>query len=107
MSISDVTHLFSVIDEFYKLIMKITAWVISLSPIGVFFLVVAQIVKMKDFSGAAASIGAYFGTVLTGCLLQGFVILPAMYIVSTRKNPYRFISGLSQALVTAFGTSSR
>lgn len=104
---SEITHLISVVEEFYRLIMKITGWIISLSPIGIFFLVVSQIMKMEDLGDVAGRLGYYFLTVVVGCLVQGFVILPIIYFVFTRKNPYRFIQGLSQALVTAFGTSSR
>lgn len=104
---SEITHFTSVVEEFYRLIMKITGWIISLSPIGIFFLVVSQIMKMEDLGDVAGRLGYYFLTVVVGCLVQGFVILPIIYFVFTRKNPYRFIQGLSQALVTAFGTSSR
>lgn len=104
---SEVTQLISVIEELYRLIMKVTSWVISLAPIGIFFLVVSQIMKMDDLGDVAGKLGYYFLTVVAGCLVQGFAILPIIYFVFTRKNPYRFIQGLSQALVTAFGTSSR
>lgn len=104
---SEVTYLISVIEEFYRLIMKLTGWAIALSPIGIFFLVVSQILKMESVGEVGRKLGYYFLTVLAGCVIQGFIILPIIYFVCTRKNPYRFISGLSQALVTAFGTSSR
>lgn len=104
---SEVTYLLHTIEEFYRLMMKVTNWAITLSPIGIFFLVTAQIVQIKDLAELVGRLGLYFVTVLAGCLLQGFVILPLMYFLFTRMNPYRFIHGLSQALVTAFGTSSR
>lgn len=104
---SDVTYLISVVEEFYRLIMKITAWTITISPLGIFFLVVSQIVKMKDLGDLFGKLGYYFLTVVLGCVLQGFVVLPIIYFVLTKKNPYQFIRGLAQALVTAFGTSSR
>lgn len=104
---SEATYLISTIEEFYRLTMKITSWVICLSPIGIFFLVLSQIIRMQDLGVLAGKLGYYFGTVVLGCFVQGFLILPLLYLVFTRKNPYRFIAGLGQALVTAFGTSSR
>lgn len=104
---SEATHLISVIEQFYRLTMKVTGWAIALSPIGIFFLVVSQIMKMKNLGDVASRLGFYFLTVAGGCLAQGFIVLPAIYFVFTRKNPYKFLRGLTQALVTAFGTSSR
>lgn len=104
---SEVTYLITIIEEFYRLIMKLTGWAITLSPIGIFFLVVSQIIKMENVEGVVVKLGYYFLTVLAGCVIQGFVILPIIYLVFTRKNPYQFIHGLLQALITAFGTSSR
>lgn len=104
---SEVTYLITIFEEFYRLIMKLTGWAINLSPIGIFFLVVSQIIKMENMEGVVVSLGYYFLTVLAGCVIQGFIILPIIYLFFTRKNPYKFIRGLMQALITAFGTSSR
>lgn len=104
---SEVKSLSSVINESYLLTMKLTSWAICLSPIGIFFLVVAEILSIDDLGRTGSKLGLYFLTVLTGCLLQGFVILPLLYFIFTRLNPYRFIYGLLQAMITAFGTSSR
>lgn len=86
--------------------MVITNWVIWLSPIGVLFLVAAKIVEMESLEQVVAQLGMYFLTVLIGLCIHGFVLLPGMYFVITKKNPYRYLSNLAQALVTAFGTSS-
>ncbi|KAJ6624274.1 Excitatory amino acid transporter 3, partial [Pseudolycoriella hygida] len=103
---SEATFLISMIGEVYRVTMKITGWAIALSPVGIFFLVVSQIIEMVNVGDVAQKLGFYFFTVVLGCVLQGFVILPIIYYVSTRKNPFQFIKGISQALVTAFATSS-
>ncbi|KAI4494188.1 hypothetical protein M0802_009222 [Mischocyttarus mexicanus] len=86
--------------------MVITNWVIWLSPVGILFLVTAKIVEMESLEQVVAQLGMYFLTVLIGLCIHGFIILPGLYFVITKKNPYRYISNLAQALVTAFGTSS-
>ncbi|XP_012147768.1 excitatory amino acid transporter 1 isoform X1 [Megachile rotundata] len=86
--------------------MLITHWVIWLSPIGVFFLVGAKITEMQSLDEVVAQLGMYFLTVLIGLCIHGFIVLPILYFVLTKKNPYVYISNMAQALVTAFGTSS-
>lgn len=102
-----VTNLSALISQFDKVIMKLTRWVILLSPVGIFFLTMAQIVKMDDLADIAGKLGLYFMTVTSGLFIQGLIILPTIFFVLTKTNPFKFIGGLSQALMTAFGTSSR
>lgn len=102
-----VTNLSALISQFDKVIMKLTRWVILLSPVGIFFLTMSQIVKMDDLADIAGKLGLYFLTVTSGLFIQGLIILPTIFFVLTKTNPFKFIGGLSQALMTAFGTSSR
>lgn len=62
---------------------------------------------MEDFSVLLGQVGFYFITVLVGLFIHGSLVLPGIYFLAVRKNPYKFIAGISQALATAFGTSSR
>lgn len=86
--------------------MTITTWVIYLAPVGVFFLIGGQILEMEDMSMVAGQLGFYFMTVLGGLFVHGFVILPIVYLVCTRKMPFRFLANMTNAFTTAFGTAS-
>jgi len=86
--------------------MTITTWVIYMAPVGVFFLIGGQILEMDDFSVVAGQLGKYFMTVLLGLFLHGFIVLPIIYSVTTRKLPFRFIANMTNAFTTAFGTAS-
>ncbi|XP_014474206.1 PREDICTED: excitatory amino acid transporter 1 isoform X2 [Dinoponera quadriceps] len=86
--------------------MLITNWVIWLSPIGVLFLVASKITEMKSLEEVVSQLGMYFLTVLIALSIHGLLVLPGMYFLLTKKNPYRYISNMAEALVTAFGTSS-
>lgn len=86
--------------------MKITTWVIWLSPVGIMFLVAAKILEMDDIGTVMSQLGFYFATVLLGLLLQGFVILPLIYFALTKKNPITYVTNMGQAIATAFGTAS-
>lgn len=86
--------------------MKIFVIFIWYSPIGITFLIMAKILEMEDFGVMIGQVGVYFLTVLAGLFVHGVIVLPLMFFVLTRTNPYRFMYGISQAMATAFGTSS-
>lgn len=77
------------------------------SPIGITFLIAGKIVGMEDFGVLMTRVGLYFLTVLFGLTIHGGVLLPLLYFVITRRNPYVFLRGILEAMATAFGTSSR
>lgn len=78
-----------------------------ISPVGVYFLVAAQVVKIESFAALVGQLGLYFATVLIGLFIHGFGTLSVIYFVCTGTLPFRTIAKLSQVIVTAFGTASR
>ncbi|XP_058442768.1 excitatory amino acid transporter 3-like [Malaya genurostris] len=93
-------------QQFSHATMKVTGWVIWLSPIGVLFLITAKLLEMDDLGVVFGKLGLYFAVTAGGILFHGFVILPALFFIFTRQNPVRFVGNMSQAIATAFGTSS-
>merc|ERR1712136_448035 len=87
-------------------IMRIVNIIIWFTPIGVMFLIAGEIMKMNDPVQIMASLGLYIVTVISGLLIHGLIILPALYFLFVRKNPYSYLSGVTQALLTAVSTSS-
>uniref|UniRef100_A0A3Q3G2V6 Amino acid transporter n=1 Tax=Labrus bergylta TaxID=56723 RepID=A0A3Q3G2V6_9LABR len=79
---------------------------IRYAPIGILFLIAGKIVEMDDITSMGGQLGMYTVTVICGLLIHAIVVLPTLYFVITRKNPFVFIAGILQALVTALGTSS-
>jgi solute carrier family 1 (high affinity glutamate transporter) protein 3 len=77
------------------------------APIGILFLIAGKIVEMDDITEMGGQLAMYTITVIIGLSIHAFLILPMLYFVITRQNPFIFIAGLLQALVTALGTSSR
>ena len=57
----------------------------------------------KDFK----QLGWYIMTVLVGLGVHGFVILPVIYFLFVRRNPFLHVYRMGKALLTALGTASR
>lgn len=74
---------------------------------GVLFLVASKVLELDDFGVIVGRLGMYFLTVVLGLFVHGFVLLPLMYSLFTRKLPFEFTMNMGQAIITAFGTASR
>ncbi|XP_069072330.1 excitatory amino acid transporter 1-like isoform X1 [Pleurodeles waltl] len=93
-------------DSLNEAIMRLVAVIIWYAPIGIMFLISGKILEMEDLALMGGQLGMYTITVIVGLLIHALFVLPLLYFVITRKNPWAFIGGLLQALITAFGTSS-
>uniref|UniRef100_A0A3B4U8G4 Amino acid transporter n=1 Tax=Seriola dumerili TaxID=41447 RepID=A0A3B4U8G4_SERDU len=93
-------------DCLNEAIMRLVAIIIWYAPLGILFLIAGKIVEMKDLAEVGSQLGMYTVSVIVGLLIHGLFVLPLLYFLVTRRNPYTFIGGLLQALITALGTSS-
>lgn len=93
-------------DCLNEAIMRLVAIIIWYAPVGILFLIAGKIVEMKDLAQVGGQLGMYTVSVTVGLLIHGLFVLPLLYFLVTKKNPYSFIGGLLQALITALGTSS-
>ncbi|XP_051957396.1 excitatory amino acid transporter 1-like isoform X2 [Xyrauchen texanus] len=93
-------------DSLNEAIMRLVAIIIWYAPVGILFLIAGKIVEMKDLALVGGQLGMYTVSVIVGLLIHGLIVLPLLFFVVTKKNPYTFIAGLLQALITALGTSS-
>ena len=77
------------------------------SPIGVCFLIASKLAGTANLGSLFISLGFYMLTVLLGLFIHGFIVIPLIYLIFVRKNPFKYILGIVQAVVTAFATASR
>ncbi len=97
-------RLMPVIDAFFHAMMKLTGGIIRLAPIGVFGLIFKAVAQLNlDFFEA---IGLYMLTLAAGLTFHMFVVLPALLYLFTKRSPVRQLKDMTNALLTAFSTSS-
>jgi Na+/H+-dicarboxylate symporter len=99
-----------ILKQFFEAMLEVVMQLVRIamlySPIGIFFLIVAKMLEMDSLNDFVGSLGLYMATVLAGLFIHGFIILPLILFIITRMNVFKYIRGMSQALVTAFGTAS-
>ncbi|KAM9225607.1 neutral amino acid transporter B(0) isoform 1-T1 [Dugong dugon] len=93
-------------NSFNDATMVLVSWIMWYAPVGILFLVASKIVEMEDVGTLFTSLGKYIVCCLLGHAIHGLLVLPLIYFLFTRKNPYRFLWGIMTPLATAFGTSS-
>ncbi|KAL8177552.1 UNVERIFIED_CONTAM: Excitatory amino acid transporter 5 [Gekko kuhli] len=100
------TPLVNVCQCLNEAVMKIVSMAVWYFPFGIVFLIAGKILEMEDPIMIGRKLGLYAMTVVTGLAIHGFVSLPILFAVMTRKNPFPFIRGMLQALLIALATSS-
>lgn len=93
-------------NSFNDATMVLVSWIMWYAPVGILFLVAGKIVEMEDIRELFIRLGKYILCCLLGHAIHGLLVLPLIYFLFTRKNPYRFLWGIMTPLATAFGTSS-
>ncbi|XP_063075492.1 excitatory amino acid transporter 3-like [Engraulis encrasicolus] len=85
--------------------MRVVQIIMCYMPIGILFLIAAKIIAVDDWS-IFTKLGLYMATVLSGLAIHGLLVLPVLYAVVVRKNPYAFAWGMTQAILTSLMISS-
>ena len=96
--------LLNMLEELFVLIMMMVGWVMKIAPAGIMALL-AKMIATQDVTFLAA-LGKFMMVVIGATLFHGFVILPALLFIVTRADPFKFLFGVKDALLTAFSTSS-
>lgn len=94
------------LSVFNEIITKLIIVVMWYAPVGICSLIMAKFAEMDDMDATFASLGYFIVTVVAAIAIHGLILLPALFFVMTRKNPYRFLKGMTSAMATAFGTGS-
>lgn len=102
---SQQSHFFKLVQEVEQMIMRIISWLIKVAPIGVFFLVLSNLMKLS-ISEIGMNLGMLIGGTLGTMAIHILIVLPLIYFAVVRKNPYAYWIKISPAWVTAWGSAS-
>ena len=98
------TSILNVVLGFQELVFKIIGWIISILPIGIIAFT-AQLVKEMSADIAMESIGKYTAVVLSGNLIQFFIVL-SLFLLARGLNPVKHFKNMIPAILTALFTKS-
>lgn len=98
------TAVLNVIHGFQELIFKIIGWIITILPIGIIAFT-AQLVNEMSAQVAVDSIGKYVAVVLSGNLIQFFIVL-SIFLLIRGINPLKHFKNMIPAILTALFTKS-
>ncbi|XP_031568086.1 excitatory amino acid transporter 1-like isoform X2 [Actinia tenebrosa] len=96
----------AVFESLNEVIIRMVSVVMWYSPIGICSLIIAEVAAMTNIMRSLSLVGIYMLTVISGLLIHSLVVLPIIFVIVTRRNPFGFIMGMRSAIITAFGTSS-
>lgn len=99
-----------ILVDFFKaldhVVMSMVMGAMYFSPIGIMSLIVEKFLTIEDIGETMSRLGLYMVTVIVGLIIHGFISVPAMYAIYTRKNPFTFMRQCTECIVFAIGTGS-
>ncbi len=91
-------------DSVSEAMLKISEWIIKLTPIGVFSLI--SYVIAEQGIDVILNLYKYILVVVGVILFHGLITLPAVLKVFTQLNPYKYMLSVREATIMAFSTAS-
>lgn len=101
--------LIDLIDIIFQALMKIVQIIMVFAPIGVMGLIAGQLGEaggLLQFLDQINALKNYSLTVVLALFIHGFIILPLLLFLLSKKVPWRFAKQCSVPLISAFSTAS-
>lgn len=99
--------LFNVIHSLNEAVMKIVMGVMWYAPIGIMSLIAARLAGSGNFWDVLGNLSIFATTVILGLSIHLLILLPTIYVIILRKNPYtNLYARMGPAIMTALGTDS-
>lgn len=98
------TAILNIINGFQEMVFKVIGWIIAILPIGIIAFT-AQLINEMSAHIAMESIGKYVAVVLSGNLIQFFIVL-SIFLLIRGINPAKHFKNMIPAILTALFTKS-
>lgn len=89
-----------------EIIIRILRVLIWSTPVGVASLVAKTIASTSDVEDTFKMLGLYFLTVMIGFIVWGYIIVPIIFFLVRRSNPFRFLGSIMPSFMIVLATSS-
>lgn len=99
------SSLLRAVREVERIVSVVITILIKLSPIGVFSLILANLLTL-DAEDIGVNVGVLIGGSVCGMAIQMFIVYPLIFFAIVRINPYAYWIKNSPAWVMAWGTAS-
>ncbi|XP_021360020.1 excitatory amino acid transporter 2-like, partial [Mizuhopecten yessoensis] len=76
------------------------------TPVGVLSLIAFTTASVRDLVQNFQALGILVGLMVVGVLLHQLILMPTLFFVLTRRNPYRFAVQIGKAWMIVFATTS-
>ncbi|CZT19396.1 related to excitatory amino acid transporter [Ramularia collo-cygni] len=93
------------VKEIDKIVFIVINFLIKLAPIGVFFLILSNLLRL-NIADVGQNLGVLIGASVAGMFIHLFIMLPIIFFAFTRRNPYTWWMKHSPAWITAWGSAS-
>jgi len=100
------TYLTDGFNSLFKVMMKITMFIIKFTPLGILGIVARQVAETEDLVNTAERLGLYSLTVIGALGFHALFTLPVMLKFIGKINPLKHFKAVTVPLLTAFSTSS-
>lgn len=90
----------------FEILMKLTAVVMWLSSVGMCSIITGKLLGIANLSEILSQLAVFVLCVTLGLAFHQLVMLPLVYFLYLRKNPFAFYVNLVDPWITAFGVSS-
>ena len=77
-----------------------------LTPLGVMSLILVSIAEIDDITIIFKELGIFVALVTAGIVIHQILVLPAIFFVIVRRNPYPLFIDSSKAWLICFSTTS-
>ena len=98
------TAILNIINGFQEMVFKVIGWIIAILPIGIIAFT-AQLINEMSAHIAMESIGKYVAVILSGNLIQFFIVL-SIFLLIRGINPAKHFKNMIPAILTALFTKS-